>query len=314
MNLINYAGMGAALATAFLWALSSIFFSIAGKRLGSIAVNRIRLMFAVLWLIITHTLLLGTPVPVNASPERWMWFSLSGIVGLAIGDAFLFQAYVLIGPRITTLFMASVPVISSILGWFFYRETLNPLEILGIAVTVGGILLVVMDGNKSEVAANNPRNYTIGLICGMSAAIGQAVGMALAKNGLVDNFPSLSGTLMRMIAAMAVVWVLTLFAGKARVTMREASLDRRALLAIILGSIVGPFLGVWCSLIATQAEVLGIASTLMSLTPIFVLPIVFFVFKEKVTRRAVFGTIVALVGTTILMLTQAGFFSALFHV
>ncbi|MCE1253682.1 MAG: DMT family transporter [Anaerolineae bacterium] len=309
----DYVGMFAALATAFLWALSSIFFSIGGKRVGSLVVNRIRLMFAVLWLLITHTILLGTPVPLNASPERWMWFSLSGIVGLAIGDAFLFQAYVLIGPRITTLFMASVPVISAFLGWIFFNEVLAPLEILGIAVTVGGIFLVVMDGNSdNQEKEGASKNYLKGVLFGMGAATGQAVGMALAKNGLTDGFPSLSGTLMRMIAAMAVIWLVTLFVGKARYSLHAVSVDRRALVAIMMGSIVGPFLGVWCSLIATQSEVLGIASTLIAMTPIFVLPIVYFVFKEKVTRRAVFGTVVALLGASILMLAKAGFFAALF--
>jgi drug/metabolite transporter (DMT)-like permease len=311
---LDYIGMGAALATAFFWALSSIFFSIGGKRVGSVVVNRIRLMFAVVWLMITHTIMMGSVMPVHAGTERWIWFSLSGIVGLAIGDAFLFQAYVMIGPRITTLFMASVPVLSAFMGWIFYHEILQPLEIVGIIITVGGIFLVVLDGRGSDENGPSRRHYVIGLICGMGAAIGQAVGMALAKNGLMDQFSPLSGTLIRMVSAMAVIWLLTLLTGKVRATLHEVSLDRRALAAIITGSIVGPFLGVWCPLIATQSEMLGIVSTLMGLTPIFVLPIVYFVFKEKVTKRAVAGTVIALLGVSILMLSQAGFFAAVFKI
>jgi len=311
---LDYVGLGAALATAIFWALSSICFSIGGKRVGSLVVNRIRLLFAVVWLMITHVMVIGSVLPVHAGSERWMWFSLSGIVGLAIGDAFLFQAYVMIGPRITTLFMASVPVLSAFMGWVFYHEVLNPLEIVGIAVTVGGIFLVVLDGGNSDENGPSRRHYIIGLICGMGAATGQAVGMALAKNGLMNQFSPLSGTLIRMVSAMAVIWLLTLVTGKVRSTLHDVSLDRRALIAIIAGSIVGPFLGVWCSLIATQSEMLGIVSTLMGLTPIFVLPIVYFVFKEKVTKRAVLGTVIALVGVSLLMLAQAGFFSAIFKI
>jgi drug/metabolite transporter (DMT)-like permease len=311
---LDYIGMGAALATAVFWALSSICFSIGGKRVGSLVVNRIRLMFAVVWLMITHAIVLGSVMPVHAGSERWMWFSLSGIVGLAIGDAFLFQAYVMIGPRITTLFMASVPVLSAFMGWIFYHEVLTPLEIVGIAVTVGGIFLVVLDGGNSDENGPTRRHYIIGLIFGMGAATGQAVGMALAKNGLMNEFSALSGTLIRMVSAMAVIWLLTLVTGKVRSTLHDVSLDRRALIAIIAGSIVGPFLGVWCSLIATQSEMLGIVSTLMGLTPIFVLPIVYFVFKEKVTKRAVLGTVIALVGVSVLMLAQAGFFNVIFKI
>lgn len=312
MNQMSFIGMGAALVTSILWAMSSLFFSTGGKHLGSVTVNRIRLLFAVTWLLITHTIIYGTPIPLNASLDHWLWFSLSGIVGLAIGDAFLFQGYVLIGPRITTLFMASVPVISSILGLVFFKESMQPLEVLGIIVTVGGIFLVVLDGQNNFTSADHKRNYGLGIGCGMGAAIGQAVGMALAKNGLVGDFPSLSGTIIRMIAAFSVIWLIPLFTGKMRSTLYEASINKTGLIAIILGSIVGPFLGVWCSMIAMQSEMLGIAATLMSLTPVFVLPFVYFVYKEKVSRRAVFGTVVALFGTAILLLTRAGFFNNIF--
>lgn len=304
----NYIGMSAALVTSIFWAMSSIFFSIGGQHLGSVIVNRIRLLFAVLWLLIMHTILYGTPVPQNADLTRWMWFGLSGIVGLAIGDAFLFQGYVLVGPRITTLFMASVPVISTFFGMVFFHESLLPLEWVGILVTLGGIGIVVLDGKSGSNEPAHNRNYLIGIGCGLGAALGQATGMALAKNGLADGFPSLSGTLIRMISAFAVIWLIALVTGKARSSLHLTSLQPRGLIAIILGSIVGPFLGVWTSMIATQSELLGISATLMSLTPVFVLPFVYFIFKERVSKRAIAGTVVALAGTSILLLARAGLF------
>jgi drug/metabolite transporter (DMT)-like permease len=312
MDSVNYIGMAAALATSVFWAMSSIFFSVGGKHLGSIIVNRIRLMFAVAWLLIMHTILYGTPVPLDASPTRWMWFALSGIVGLAIGDAFLFQGYILVGPRITTLFMASVPVISTIFGMVFFHENLMLLEWVGILVTMAGIGIVLLDGKNNPAQGvsekDHNRKYLLGVGCGVGAALGQAIGLALSKNGLTDGFPSLSGTLMRMISAFAVIWLIALFTGKARSSLQETSQQPKGLIAIMLGSIVGPFLGVWTSMIATQSEMLGISATLMSLTPVFVLPFVYFFFKERVSRRAIAGTIVALIGISILLLTRAGFF------
>jgi drug/metabolite transporter (DMT)-like permease len=309
MDSMNYTGMAAALVTSILWAMSSIFFSIGGKHLGSIIVNRIRLMFAVAWLLIMHTILYGTPVPLDAGFNRWMWFGLSGIVGLAIGDAFLFQGYVLVGPRITTLFMATVPVISTFFGLVFFHENLHLLEWAGILITLLGIGIVVLDGKKGATEPVHNRNYLLGIGCGIGAAVGQATGMALAKNGLAGDFPSLSGTLMRMISAFVVIWLIALFTGKARSTLQSTSLQPRGLIAIIMGSIVGPFLGVWTSMIATQSELLGISATLMSLTPVFVLPFVYFLFKERVSKKAVGGTVVALLGTSLLLLARAGLFS-----
>lgn len=300
--------MAAALATSILWAMSSIFFSIGGKHFGSVIVNRIRLLFAVVWLIISHLIVFGTLIPMNAGLEKWFWFSLSGIVGLAIGDLFLFQGYVLNGPRITTLFMASVPVMSAILGLIFFDENLHLLEAAGITITMGGILMVVLDGHDNKATESNRRKYILGLGCGLGAAVCQAGGMALAKNGLTDGYPSLSGTVIRMIAAFVVIWLATLIRGNVQTTLKEANTHRKGLLAVILGSIVGPFLGVWLSMIAMQSELLGIAATLMSLTPVFVLPFVYFIFKEKVSQKAVLGTVIALVGTALLLLFKAGFF------
>ncbi len=104
----------ASLATAVCWTGSATFFSIASRRLGSIVLNRTRLLLAVVFLLITHTLVLGTPLPLDAAPDRWLWLGLSGVVGLAIGDAMLFQAYVLIGPRLGMLMMSTAPVMSAL--------------------------------------------------------------------------------------------------------------------------------------------------------------------------------------------------------
>jgi len=47
---------------------------------------------------------------------------------------------------------------------------------------------------------------------------------------------------------------------------------------------------------------IGVASTLMSLTPVLLLPVSYFLFKEKITARAMIGTVVALLGVILLFL------------
>ena len=127
----------AALGTAFCWAFSSIFFTSSSKEAGAIPVNRIRLVFAVLLLLVFHTLITGHPLPLDAEPFRWIWLGLSGIVGLVLGDTLLFQAYYLIGNRLGTLIMSGVPVISSLAAWLLLGEKLNLISIGGIALCTG---------------------------------------------------------------------------------------------------------------------------------------------------------------------------------
>lgn len=295
----------AALFTSFLWSLSSISFSDAGKKVGSVVVNRIRLPYAVILITLANLIITGSVVPVNAGAERWFWLGLSGIMGLAVGDSFLFQAYILIGPRLAMLVMASAPVLSTIFAWIFLKETLAISEIIGIVIAVVGISLVVLDGSTNgNNSVHDKRHYSLGLLCAFGGAVGQASGLILAKRGLIGDFPVISGVWIRMMAALITIWLLTLLMRQGRETVRIVQENPSVLWIIALGAVVGPFLGVWMSLISVRLAPVGIASTLMALTPIFLLPIAKWSFKEQVTMRALLGTFVTMVGIAVIFLFQ----------
>ena len=141
-------GSIAALLTSLCWSWNSVFFSNAGKIVGSKTLNRTRLIFAVVFLCITHLFVLKSLIPLNAEGYRWFWLGLSGIVGLVLGDAMLFQAFVLVGPRISMLVMSSVPAFSAILAWVFLKEALRLPQIIGMFITIAGIMLVVLQKNN----------------------------------------------------------------------------------------------------------------------------------------------------------------------
>jgi drug/metabolite transporter (DMT)-like permease len=293
----------AALCTSFLWALSSISFSEAGKKVGSVIVNRIRLPYAVLFITLAHLFLTGNMYPLDAGLQRWFWLGLSGIVGLTLGDTFLFQAYVQIGPRLAMLVMASVPVISTIFAWFFLGETLNFGEIAGIFMTVAGISLVVLDRNgKGNGLQRDQRQYVVGLLFAFGGALGQAGGLVLAKQGLTGDFPVISGVWIRMFTAMIAIWLVALLFGQGVKTLRAISGSKNVWWIIGLGALVGPFLGVWLSLVSVRFAPVGIASTLMSLTPIFLLPIAKRMFKEEITLKAIIGTLLSMAGIAVIFI------------
>ncbi len=290
----------AALATSLMWTFTSIFFTIGGREVGSVVVNRSRLLLAVIFLSVTHFFMLGTFFPIGVEPERYLWLGLSGIIGLVVGDAFLFQAFVMIGPRISMLMMALVPVISTFLAWIFLGETLGSLQLLAIVITVAGIGWVVLESPRAGVWANS-RHRLLGILAGLGGALGQAIGLIAAKYGLAGDFPVLSGVLIRMAVAVIVIWAFTALRGKLRNTLVVFH-NRKALLAIVGGSVVGPFIGVWLSLVAVHLAPVGIASTLMALSPVLILPIAHFFLHDKVGFRAVFGTTVALAGVAMIFM------------
>ena len=294
-----YLGELAALGTSMTFAIGSTLFTAAGRRLGSVVVNRTRLIIAAIFLSITHWILLGNIWPLDAAPDRWFWLGLSGVVGLVLGDLFLFQAFVLNGPRLTMLMMSLAPVIAALQAWIFLGESLSGGQIFGILLTLVGIGWVVIEGNGRN---GNNRNYGRGILLGLGGAIGQATGLVLAKNGLGGDFSPISANLIRMLAAIVLLWGMTFFQRQVKSTFQALRSDPKGVYIIIAAAFLGPFVGVSLSLFALQRVEVGVASTLTALPPVFLLPISYFFFKERFGWGAVAGTLVAMAGVAALFL------------
>lgn len=293
----------AALATSLSFATGSVFFTLAGRRFGSLVLNRLRLLAALALLSLAHWFLLGSPTPVEAGPQQWFWLGLSGVVGLVIGDLMLLQAYIWNGPRLTMLMMSLSPVLSALLAWLFLDQTLSGGQILGILITLSGIVWVV--GGKPAAEAHQAQrspHYLRGVLFGLGAAICQSLGLVLARQGLGESFSPLSGNLIRMSSAALAMWLLTIFQGQVGQTIQAVRREPGALRLMLVGAFAAPFLGVWLSLVAIQNAELGVASTLMALPPVLLLPVSYFLFKERFGWQAVAGTLLAMSGIAILFL------------
>jgi drug/metabolite transporter (DMT)-like permease len=300
-------GALAAVGTSICFSIGSTLFAFSARELGSPLVNRVRLALALSILMPLHWLTFGSLLPVQADASHWGWLALSGIVGLVLGDVALFQAFVMIGPRLSMLMMALAPVLSVVLAWLFLGEILDFQELLGIAITVGGIVWVIAERQNGTLAdgaqsAHDRRRYLTGLMWGLGGAAGQAGGLVLSKLGLADQFPALSGNVIRMVAAAGAIWLITALSGKVVSSIQTAKAHPRALKYIAAATMLGPVTGVFLSLVAVQNAPVGIAATLSSLTPIFMLPIAHFAYKEHVSRQAIVGTAIAFVGIAILFL------------
>lgn len=298
----NFTGEVAALGTAICFAFGSTLFTLAGREIGAQRVNRVRLLLAALLIAAIHWLIFGQVLPAAPSADSVGWLALSGIVGLVLGDMCLMQAFVLIGPRLSMLVMALAPMFSTIIAWVFLQETLDTGTLLGIILAVFGVIMVVVErpnGSASSIAAAG-RAYRIGLLCALGGSLGQAGGTVLSRLGLAEGLEPLSASLIRLAVATIVMWGIALVGGQVGGTIVALRERPRARLRLVGGTVAGPVIGVWLSLVAVQRTSVGIASTLISLTPIFLIPISYVVFKERVTRQAVVGTLIAFAGTVLL--------------
>ena len=299
-------GEAAALTASVLWTFTSIAFTIGSRRIGAFNVNMWRMFFALGLLAASHVIILGTLVP-GANGSQWAILGLSGIIGLAIGDLGYFSSLMIIGPRKGTLLMAINPIFSAILGYFVLDEILSGWAILGIGLTLGGVTWVILErGDNSGEPEITPRKKNWGIIAGVVGSVGQGVGLVLSKYGMRDAatdgpLDPLSATLMRMMAA-TVFFFIAMLAMKKVGGMKDALKDRQGMAGTVAGTMIGPFFGVWTFMIAVSNAEIGIVSTLGSLMPVFIIPVVWVLYRQKTSWRGVIGAVVAIAGVAMLMI------------
>ncbi len=287
-----------ALLTACLWSGSAMVFASATSRVGSFQVNITRLILATVYLsLLTVLLRLDT----NLSPGQLLNLSLSGVVGLSLGDTFLFKAFREIGARITMLIMSLAPAIAAIVAYFVLDETLSTAGVVGIAITVAGIIAVVLD--RGSAGSGRISLTTSGVVFAILAAMGQGVGLVLAKmafrEGELNGFVAAA---VRIVASLVVLLPVAVMTKRFSNPIRMFREDVQSFRLIALGSILGPFLGISFSLIAVEHTKVGIAATIMAIVPILMLPLARFVYRERLTWRAITGAFVAVAGVAVLFL------------
>lgn len=307
-----YIGQAAGVATSMLWTATSLLFAAAARRIGPTLLNTLRIAFAVALHGLTFRLVSGDWIP-DALPGQITYLAVSGIVGLTIGDQALFTALVDIGPRRCMLIMATSPLFATFFGWLALGETLEPLAWLAIALTIGGVAWVIMERPARKIKIDAVYR-TRGIVLAFVASACQAGGLLLSKQGMghgwlpvEQHISPQTGTYIRMFfAGLGMIPVFILH--------RRWELKRRArglepartgsvkvgLIFVACGTIVGPYLGVWMSLVATDRASVAVAQTLCSLSPVFILPFAVWVEKERIGFRAILGATVAVCGSAIL--------------
>jgi drug/metabolite transporter (DMT)-like permease len=180
------------------------------------------------------------------------------------------------------------------------------LSILGIAITLSGIIVVLLE--REETSRETPltrKRKTWGVFFAVVAALGQGVGLVLSKKGMyLDGSVAMnpvSAALMRMLLAGAFVWICALFAGKLP-DLNKAVRDAEGLRYTAAGAFIGPFVGMTLSMVAVAYTQAGIAQTLMSLMPVFIIPLLWVIYGEKTNWRGRLGAVIAVIGVAILFL------------
>jgi drug/metabolite transporter (DMT)-like permease len=300
MNFFNHhVGEFAALLTAIFWTVTSLAFEAASHKIGSIAVNIIRLIIGFAFLSVFNLIWRGFVLPVDASMDNWLWLSLSGLVGFVFGDLFLFKSYTMIGSRFSMLIMTLVPPITALFSFIILGERLTLFHYLGMTLTFSGIAMAIF----SRSAKGEKLSLKLapkGIVYAFGGAVGQALGLVLSKFGM-KNYDPFAATQIRIIAGIFGYILLVTILARWNI-VSKATHNKSGMILTSLGAFFGPFLGVSFSLIAIKYTEAGIASTIMALVPVFIILPAVVLFNQKVTFPEILGSIVSVAGVALFFL------------
>ena len=302
-----YIGELISIGVAFSWTATALLSELGSKRLGNLTLNVLRMALALLFSMVMFWVVMGSPWPSGGTIEAYGWMLLSGLVGYVIGDFCLFQCYIIIGSRYGQLFMTLAPLAAALTAWIALGQQMSAVSIVAMLVTLSGIAISVLGrGEHRRVSLSLPLS---GVLFAVAAAVCQGVGLVLSKIGMdhydASSIPAwlvpFSANFFRCVAGI-VGFSLLLYLREGFSPLREALHDRRGMSVATATTIFGPFVGVGFSLMAVQYTSAGIASTLMALTPIIIILPSYWLFRQRITWRAVVGALISVVGVSLFFL------------
>jgi drug/metabolite transporter (DMT)-like permease len=306
-----YLGEICALLTALCWTGSSTSFAVASRAVGPLPANQFRLYAAIPVLLVLGRVVTGSWWPTHASDERITLLALSSLAGLVLGDIGFFYALATIGPRLSSVVMASWPGATVAIEAACGRPPSWP-QLAGIALTMVGVGMVLL--RSREGTTWNPgltrRQWWLGLAGAAAGALGQAAGFVLAGLAmepgpdLPAGLDPLQATVVRMVTGV-VGLQLVAFAQRQPFAMKVVFGHPLAIKAALIGALFGPVAGVWLSMVSRRhSEHAGMAAALMATTPIFMMPVAAWLYRARIGWLGVVGTLVAVGGAAVCWLAR----------
>jgi drug/metabolite transporter (DMT)-like permease len=243
----------------------------------------------------------------------WQLQSLaaSGMVGIAFASTTYFAAIYRAGPRVTALLFTLTSPFALALGYAALGETINRLQVLGVIAVLCGLRLAIglrrrrssphITGSETEPlespAPGDPRPSAFGIALGTLTALGQALGALLARPAMASGVEPFAAMAVRSGLAAVCFWALLAVPAVRR---RSGPIRRPDLALAIAAAFFGTALGMALMMAALQGGNVGIVSTLSSMTPVLILPMVWCRTGRPPPPLAWGGAALAITGTALI--------------
>ena len=285
---------------ALCWAVASLISADVTRSIGGLVFNRIRLIFVSIILLI-YTTLINTWGTISI--EYLNIIIISGIIGIFLGDTFLFMALQKIGPRRNNILFSLAAPFTVFLNIFLLHQEMTFTILSGCFIVFIGVVIAISYGSDKN---SNHRweaiqgSLLVGVSFAILAALCQAIGLIMMKPILnLGADPIASAAIRTTISCFLLSFTFLL---KSKNFVSKVKINASIIKKSIISGFLGMALGMSLILIALQKADAGIVATLSSTSPIMILFLIWMLTKKIPSLGAWFGTILAIFGTGLIFI------------
>lgn len=286
-----------ALACALAWAIAVILFKKSGESLAPLPLNLFKNLLGLALMLLTVLVFSGAAWP-DMPPEAVLLAFLSGFLGIGVGDTLYFRALNAIGASrmavAQTLYSPFVIVLSAL----FLAERLGLWQFAGVALVLGGILLVNYDPRAAQADVHSIRR---GVLEGGLAVLLMAAGVVIAKP-LLERYDFLWTVSLRIVGGVMGLLLYVLWQERELAGMWRAFRGVRHWPAVIAGSVVGTYISMMLWLAGYKYTQASIAAVLNEMAAVFILALAAVFLHDRLVPRQLFGSAVAVAGVLLVVL------------
>ena len=253
----------------------------------------------------------------------WIITFLSFLFGQVIGDTAYFKAQKELGTTIALAISMTFPLFTIILSVIFLNHAFEYKMILSIVLIGAGIIVIgkskINAENKksldSEIHAQKLISYTLfkPIVYALIASLGWAIGLVIIyyvtkQIGEILNTDGVSSIISNVIRFPFALSILVVMVWREnRITNSPQYLysfkkPSQTWLVLLIASIIGTSLGAYLYTEAALTAGPNVMSLLASASPLFSLPLTYWLNKERITKYGFLGILSTILGVIVVII------------
>ena len=227
---------------------------------------------------------------INFSRKEWYAICIFGLCQNTIYLGLNFVAMQWIDASLAAIIASLLPLVVTIFSWFFLKERLSKLGLIGLLIGLFGVLVIMNSGETSKL-------NTIGIIFCLLGVIALAIATIVVRNSSAEN-------LLMMIGLQMLVGSFTLFPLSLVFETWEINWTTRLIASFLYTTIFPGLLAtlIWFKLLHFIGPIK--AAAFHFLNPFFGVLIAHIILSERLIAQQIFGVLLVMVAILILQLSN----------